>query len=299
MSLWLVFIGVWMHVQTASKPNHDDINYETYFNILWFETTADNSADRTSTTPATLPFFEDTASFINITAQLGAAVVLHCRVNDLTERTTVSWLRRQEGKLHLLSVGMEVYSSDARYSATFRNPNDWQLHIQNTTDRDEGQYECQVSSYPPIVYTVFMHVVVPELVIADERGVEIKNKFYNSGSTIELMCLISKVPNPAHYIMWKHSHRVLNYDTLRGGISVKTDILPDGAKSRLFIANANAQDSGNYTCSLADVASTTVSIHVLNGETPAAMQHGGSSAMNVSFIVRILQYLFVLLTLIR
>lgn len=47
---------------------------------------------------------------------------------------------------------------------------------------------------------------------------------------------------------------------------MKTDILPDGAKSRLFIANANAQDSGNYTCALADVASTTVAIHVLNGK---------------------------------
>ncbi|KAI5695940.1 hypothetical protein M8J75_005776 [Diaphorina citri] len=54
-------------------------------------------------------------------------------------------------------------------------------------------------------------------------------------------------------------------------------MLHNGAKSRLFIANAVATDSGNYTCSLAENAATVVTVHVLNGETPAAMQHGGSS----------------------
>ena len=39
-----------------------------------------------------------------------------------------------------------------------------------------------------------------------------------------------------------------------------------GAISRLYIANANKKDSGNYSCALADVAAaTTVSVHVLNG----------------------------------
>ncbi len=38
-----------------------------------------------------------------------------------------------------------------------------------------------------------------------------------------------------------------------------------GAVSRLYIANANKKDSGNYSCALADVAATTVSVHVLNG----------------------------------
>lgn len=30
--------------------------------------------------------------------------------------------------------------------------------------------------------------------------------------------------------------------------SVKTDMLPTGAISRLYIANANRHDSGNYSC---------------------------------------------------
>lgn len=48
--------------------------------------------------------------------------------------------------------------------------------------------------------------------------------------------------------------------------SVKTDMGAEGAVSRLYIANANKKDSGNYSCALADVAATTVSVHVLNGK---------------------------------
>lgn len=47
--------------------------------------------------------------------------------------------------------------------------------------------------------------------------------------------------------------------------SVKTDLLTGGAMSRLYIANANRYDTGNYTCALADIAQATVAVHVLNG----------------------------------
>lgn len=47
--------------------------------------------------------------------------------------------------------------------------------------------------------------------------------------------------------------------------SVKTEATSNGALSRLYIANANRNDSGNYTCSLADVATSAVSVHVLRG----------------------------------
>lgn len=46
---------------------------------------------------------------------------------------------------------------------------------------------------------------------------------------------------------------------------MKTDLQPGGAISRLYIANANRLDSGNYTCALAEVAQATVLVHVLNG----------------------------------
>ncbi|XP_046400660.1 uncharacterized protein LOC124166963 isoform X2 [Ischnura elegans] len=226
-----------------------------------------------STTPEPLPFFEDFANATNITTQLGNTVFLHCKVNDLRDKT-VSWVRRKGDNIHLLTFGLHTYSSDSRYSLNYQHPNDWKLQIKFANQRDQGHYECQVSSHPPRIFYVLLTVVVPKVEIVDERGVAIVDKFYKAGSTIELKCVISQVPHPSSYVTWKHGQRMLNYDTSRGGISVKTDILTGGAMSRLYIANANKQDSGNYTCALADVAETTVYVHVLNGENPAAMQHG-------------------------
>lgn len=48
---------------------------------------------------------------------------------------------------------------------------------------------------------------------------------------------------------------------------MKTDVAAGGALSRLFIANARTVDSGNYTCALADLAESTVAVHVLNGKS--------------------------------
>lgn len=61
---------------------------------------------------------------------------------------------------------------------------------------------------------------VPRVEIVDERsGLRTSNdKIYKSGSTIELKCVISKIPQPTSYVTWKHGLRMLNYDTSRGGI---------------------------------------------------------------------------------
>lgn len=64
-------------------------------------------------------------------------------------------------------------------------------------------------------------LTVPRVEIVDERGLQTPDKFYKSGSTIELKCVISKIPQPTSYVTWKHGLRMLNYDTSRGGIRYK------------------------------------------------------------------------------
>jgi hypothetical protein len=44
--------------------------------------------------------------------------------------------------------------------------------------------------------------------------------------------------------------------------SVKTDMLPSGAMSRLYIANANRHDSGNYSCGKFDASSASSSFRL-------------------------------------
>nr|CAD7575681.1 unnamed protein product [Timema californicum] len=68
-------------------------------------------------------------------------------------------------------------------------------------------------------------------------------------------------------------------ECLQVSTSVKTEVSSVGAMSRLYIANANKHDSGNYTCSLADVASATIAVHVLDGENHAAVQHGSCGSL--------------------
>lgn len=64
----------------------------------------------------------------------------------------------------------------------------------------------------------FVWSAVPRVEIVDERGLSTPDKYYKAGSTIELKCVISKVPQPTSYVTWKHGVRMLNYDTSRGGI---------------------------------------------------------------------------------
>lgn len=71
----------------------------------------------------------------------------------------VSWVRRAGDKMQLLSFGHHVYSTDQRYELLFKDPNDWQLRISYLNERDGGHYECQVSTHPPIAFTVYLAII--------------------------------------------------------------------------------------------------------------------------------------------
>lgn len=88
--------------------------------------------------------------------------------------------------------------------------------------------------------------------------------YVQSGSNINLTCIVTENATPPVYVFWYHDDRMINYDSQRGGIKVTTDKGPTTI-SRLQIFSAQSSDSGNYSCqpSYADPANITV--HVLNG----------------------------------
>lgn len=88
-----------------------------------------------------------------------------------------------------------------------------------------------------------------------------------------------QTPDPPSFIYWYRGGNVINYSQ-RGGISVVTE--KQTRTSRLLISRALPSDSGNYTCSPSSSDSSSVLVHVLNGEHPAAMQHGNSSSSTSS-----------------
>ncbi|XP_018024919.1 netrin receptor unc-5, partial [Hyalella azteca] len=93
----------------------------------------------------------------------------------------------------------------------------------------------------------------------------------DSGSTINLTCVIAHSPEPPAYIFWYHDDQVVNYDSPRGGVTVVTE-RGNVTRGYLLIQEAKGSDSGNYSCAPSNTAPTSLRVHVLNGEMPAAMQ---------------------------
>ncbi|ALC45810.1 dpr4, partial [Drosophila busckii] len=218
-------------------------------------------------TPYSQPYF-DNSSRREVTATVGQAALLHCRVRNLGDRA-VSWIRKRD--LHILTVGILTYTNDQRFQSLHSEGSDeWTLRISSPQPRDSGTYECQVSTEPKISQGFRLNVVVSRAKILGNAELFIK-----SGSDINLTCLAMQSPVPPSFIYWYKGKRVMNYSQ-RGGINVITE--RSTRTSKLLIAKATPADSGNYTCSPSSSDSASVVVHVINGEHPAAMQHGNSSA---------------------
>ncbi|XP_050477968.1 neurotrimin isoform X2 [Bombus vancouverensis nearcticus] len=201
------------------------------------------------------PYFDISASR-NVTALVGKTATLTCRVRNLGDRT-VSWVRHRD--IHLLTVGVETYTSDQRFVAShFPRTEDWTLQVKYPQRRDSGIYECQVSTTPPIGHSMHLSVVEPVTSIVGEPEM-----FINKDSTMNLTCVVRHSPEPPTAIYWTHDHEVINYDSPRGGVSVITE-KGEVTTSYLLVQRAQRADSGQYTCHPSNANTKTILVHVLN-----------------------------------
>uniref|UniRef100_A0A182XKS4 Ig-like domain-containing protein n=1 Tax=Anopheles quadriannulatus TaxID=34691 RepID=A0A182XKS4_ANOQN len=151
--------------------------------------------------------------------------------------------------------------------------------------RDSGVYECQISTTPPVGYSMMLSVVEPITTIIGGPDL-----YIDTGSTVNLTCIVRHLPEPPPLIQWTHNEQEINYDSPRGGVSVITE-KGDITTSYLLIQRARSTDSGKYTCLPSTANPMTVHVHVLNGEHPAAIQGSkglGSSAVVVTFALLLL-----------
>ncbi|XP_055607617.1 uncharacterized protein LOC129755255 isoform X1 [Uranotaenia lowii] len=170
----------------------------------------------------------------------------------------VSWVRHRD--IHLLTVGRYTYTSDQRFRAIHHpHTEDWILQIKYPQHRDSGIYECQISTTPHMSHFVHLNVIEPstEIIGAPDLYIE-------SGSTINLTCVVKDSPEPPAYIFWNHNNVIISYDSPRGGVSVITE-KGDTTTSFLLIQSARPSDSGQYTCNPSNAKSKSVTVHVLNG----------------------------------
>ncbi|KAM7357102.1 zwei Ig domain protein zig-8-like [Cochliomyia hominivorax] len=209
------------------------------------------------------PYF-DTSATKNVTSLVGRTAHLNCRIKNLGNKT-VSWIRHRD--LHLLTVGETTYTSDQRFTSIYNKlSEDWSLQIKYPQLKDSGTYECQVSTTPPVGYTMVFSVVEPITTIPG--GPEL---YIDVGSTVNLTCVVKHLPDPPTSVHWTHNNEEINYDSPRGGVSVITE-KGDITTSYLLIQRATIADSGMYTCLPSNANPKSVTVHILQGEHPAAVQ---------------------------
>ncbi|XP_050066789.1 cell adhesion molecule 3-like [Aphis gossypii] len=227
------------------------------------------------------PLFEDGPGPINVTARIGSTVELNCKIQLLYDKT-VTWVHRKSDDIQLLTVGRQVHSSDQRISLSFRYPNNWRLKIVYITDRDDGVYECQVSTHPPTTMKTYLRVDVPTVRMSvtgtgdvTRGGIDV---FYKTGSTLEIVCkVVHAGSNNGSKVSWYRGPQ-----TILTGITERTsnDSSYTTIVSILKIKHVQKTHSGNYTCLVGSPsASAAVNIHILNGEQPAAVHDGNSGPL--------------------
>ncbi|CRK92282.1 CLUMA_CG005857, isoform B [Clunio marinus] len=276
--LLLVFVS--LGITSTFDPYHDELmgyKIDDDGNIRSNDDNLNEVMETTSTeTPITGPYFDYTA-FRNVSTLVKNTAYLKCRVRNIGNKT-VSWVRHRD--IHLLTVGTFSYTSDNRFQS-IHDPEseEWILKLQYPQIRDSGIYECQISTTPPRGYPVYLSVVEPLTTIVG--GPEI---FINTGSTINLTCIVKNSPESPFAMYWTHDDEEINYDSPRGGVSVITE-KGEITTSYLLIQRAKPSDSGKYKCSPSNANSKTVHVHILAGEHPEAMQSVSSlNSMNIKFM---------------
>ncbi|KYQ51634.1 hypothetical protein ALC60_09282 [Trachymyrmex zeteki] len=266
----------------------------------------DHSSGPKSKPEPTFDFSQNT----NVTALIGKTAYLTCRVRNLGDKT-VSWVRHRD--IHILTAGAYTYTSDQRFQALHRQNtghsnewSEWTLCIKWAQERDQGIYECQISTIPIKSYQFHLNVVEEANVdgvtliisitltymafimklhislLLTDHGVALKisrsslptatilggpELYVGAGSTINLTCAIRFSSEPPAYIFWYYNENVLSYDSPRGGVSVITEKGGDVTTSWLLIQTAQPSDSGEYSCKPSNANTASIRVHVLNGES--------------------------------
>jgi len=198
-----------------------------------------------------LPQFEEADNEI-VTITEGDTAVIRCKIGFLNNES-VSWIREQDS--HIISVDQEIFISDDRFVSNIqRLSNLWMLKIRYASARDAGSYECQVSTVPKMSKIFHLKVVIPKVDILGGPTLYIQ-----SGSYLQLECMISHTLSPPQFVMWEHGGRVVPGNTVT--VTSKHEIV---TKSVLTIDRVTHQSAGTYFCLPDNISPATINISIVN-----------------------------------
>lgn len=207
-----------------------------------------------------------TANNTQVAAHRGSTTTLLCQVVKDSQYGVVTWSRLPSpaSPYTVLTIGDTKYINNERFAIEkpIRHDN-WNLRIRSVDLEDAGMYECQATTHPP--QSIFVNLRV---VAAYAEIVGTKDKVFNSGSHLQLVCVLTLATARPDYIFWYHNDRMINFDTNRG-IAVKED----ETGSTLTIDNVSVEDSGNYSCQPRDLRPDSVLVTILSErQAPDALQ---------------------------
>ncbi|XP_034949208.1 uncharacterized protein [Chelonus insularis] len=278
-----VFYEIKPSLNTAMQDRDDDVDIEKANGPMIVTTRRSFlSAFKIPSLPSSFgkfgPYFLDDADDHNITERIGSTVMLNCRIGLLGDKK-VTWLQHVKDSIRLLTVGNVQYSADERISLKFQYPDNWRLQIAYATLRDSGLYKCQVEIDPTHSLVKKYNVVItaPILNITDDSGRVISGERHlKAGSALKLRCEGRDILESLNEsLLWTKGD-----ETLTSNVSENrtTKIVADKEipviVSTLIVERATPRHAGNYSCTVPERAKTTIAVHVLNGELPAAVHHG-------------------------
>ncbi|KAK7085287.1 hypothetical protein SK128_025979, partial [Halocaridina rubra] len=86
----------------------------------------------------------------DVLAQVGGEATFSCFTHHLSD-DMVTWLKRDDDQL--LTVGQQVYAAEPRFTATHSHQSKaWELWVKDVQLSDAGQYECQLTTHPPVTF---------------------------------------------------------------------------------------------------------------------------------------------------
>ncbi|XP_064122180.1 lachesin-like [Macrobrachium nipponense] len=197
-----------------------------------------------------------------ILAQVGGEATFSCVTHHLSDEM-VTWLKRDDDQL--LTVGQQVYAAEPRFTATHSHQNKaWELWVKDVQLSDAGQYECQITTHPPVTFYFTLKVTQAEARVSGPSEVHIEE-----GSKLALECHVKYAAAPPVYIFWYHNSTMVNYANQRA-----LEVQHGNYSSSLVVTRVRASDAGTYTCEPHLATPANITVHVVTGKKPAAMQHG-------------------------
>ncbi|XP_076049768.1 uncharacterized protein LOC143030499 [Oratosquilla oratoria] len=138
----------------------------------------------------------------------------------------------------------------------------WELSIRDVRHTDEGMYECQLTTHPPVSLFFTLEVVEAQAKIKGPPELHI-----HFGSKLLLHCEVELATEPPMYVFWYHNETMINYDRTR-----ELHIQKRGYSSSLAIHNVTWTEAGVYTCDPHLAKATNITVHVGMGHHPIALQ---------------------------